>query len=375
MMGSKRMVSSPAARPSLWLVRIAAVLWFILGLGFLMSLPFLVSWGWRSLAAVILLSLIIALVTAWIVGRISMRQRSRVLRNTLVWTIAWTFLLSTVIGEPIYYLATVLETSPALVPQITLSNGTKTVIFQGMQHIGSETFYKGIIYDLEKALADGYVLYYEGFQSSPGEGDAWLAKYMTGGTDLSTTYKSLAESCGLTFQLDYFALMEEDRKLRPDRHVTVDVSTLDMKHEFDRLMRADQRFAAKIGSIKDGKSGIQADNQFVKSLVEWQQRGTDGQKQIAGIICRGVMTLASSDSYGKKEASPLEPVILDYRNRVLADRIAEEKSAKIYVTYGAAHIPGVITELRTSDPNWKVISEKWIRTIEAPRHDQGKNIL
>jgi hypothetical protein len=37
---------------------------------------------------------------------------------------------------PVFYLAFWVQSGPSAVPLATLSNGQKTVVFQGMQHIG-----------------------------------------------------------------------------------------------------------------------------------------------------------------------------------------------------------------------------------------------
>jgi len=51
------------------------------------------------------------------------------------------------------------------------ASGQKTAVFQGMQHIGSEDFYKSVVFDLEQALADGYTLFYEGVTPMAGRPD------------------------------------------------------------------------------------------------------------------------------------------------------------------------------------------------------------
>lgn len=58
------------------------------------------------------------------------------------------FVLGIVAAVPIYYAALLTSLKPLTVPQATLSNGTKTVVFQGMAHIGSEPFCKSVVYDL-----------------------------------------------------------------------------------------------------------------------------------------------------------------------------------------------------------------------------------
>ena len=59
------------------------------------------------------------------------------------------------ISLPVYYLSFEVNAHPSALPHITLTNGTKTVVFQGMVHVGSEPFYKSVVYDLEKALSEG----------------------------------------------------------------------------------------------------------------------------------------------------------------------------------------------------------------------------
>ena len=68
----------------------------------------------------------------------------------------------------------------------------------------------------------------------------------------------------------------------------------------------------------------------------------------------------------------MEQVILDFRNRALARRIMRSPDDRIFITYGAAHLPGLVAELRKLDPEWAVGSVKWLRTIEAPEHIEGQ---
>ena len=67
----------------------------------------------------------------------------------------------------------------------------------------------------------------------------------------------------------------------------------------------------------------------------------------------------------------MDAVVLDFRNRHLASQLLSDPREKIYVTYGAAHLPGVMA-LMQREPGWKVESVKWMRTIEAPEHLEGR---
>ena len=43
----------------------------------------------------------------------------------------------------------------------------------------------------------------------------------------------------------------------------------------------------------------------------------------------------------------------------LAARIAQSPADKIYVTYGAGHLPGLFRNLKAIDPAWEIKSIKW----------------
>lgn len=64
--------------------------------------------------------------------------------------------------------------------------------------------------------------------------------------------------------------------------------------------------------------------------------------------------------------------MLDYRNRELAARIAQSPANKIYVTYGAGHLPGLLRDLKASNPAWEIKSLKWERTIDTPETLSGR---
>jgi hypothetical protein len=353
-----------------WKVRLSAIVWFILFVLFLLSVPILLDWSLWVVLGVIAVSAVLGLGLTWLWHRFVHRSKPFG-KSYLKATLLLSFLLTILLAAPIYFLALQTALSPAVVPQVTLTNGKKTVVFQGMQHIGSDPFYKGIIYDLEKALTENYVLYYEGVANSTPEGDAWFSKKLAGGGDLSESYKALSKTCGLVFQLDYFTLLTEDMLTHPERHITADVTTLQMKQEYDRLMATDPEFARRNKDADKSEAKDSDEGDGLKSILNVLTKGTPGQKALGGTVCRGLISMSMSHSAKTADDSPLEPVVLDYRNKMLAERILGDTHSKIYVTYGAAHIPGVITILRKNDPAWHVVSEKWVRTIEAPDEQKG----
>lgn len=349
-------------------LRVSAIVWFLLALGFLLGLPVVLDVHVLLLPAVVLLALLLALPFAWLVRRIFAGQR----RQRRVWSyikalLVMVFAITVLIAAPLYFLALRTELTPLTVPQATLSNGKKTVVFQGMMHIGSEGFYKSVVYDLEKALSDGYAIYYEGVRGDPA-GDKWFSDTLAGGGDLSANYEAFGSACGLQFQGPYFQLLAADMKARPERHVEADVTTADMMREYQRLMASDPDFAQTVGESElaapeDGE----ADQ--TTQMLDWLAGATPGQRKILGLACRGWMTMLLSR---KTAPSPLDPVILDFRNEKLAERIATSADDKIFITYGAGHLPGLLDDLQKSDPAWEIKSLKWMRTIETPEDLEGQ---
>jgi hypothetical protein len=348
-----------------------SIAWFVLVVLFLCGLPVVLVWPGSFFLGLLVAALLLALPVLglwWLVCR--KNPHFKTLRQYLKISIATLMLMVVLISLPVYYLSFEVNAHPSAIPQVTLTNGSKTVVFQGMVHVGSEPFYKSVVYDLEKALSDGYTLFYEGVQPSPGEGDDWFRDNLAGGGDLSDNYKMLSSVCGMQFQLDYFSLLAKDMKVHPDRHVTADVTTLDMKREFDRLAKADPKFAAAVQKKPAKPGDTKSDDAGpVDFMIDFAKDGTPAQKNILGILCRGAIN-ASMSSLGDT-SGPLAPVILDYRNRHLAQQIITHHSKKIYITYGAAHLPGVLALLKEKDPKWRVVSTKWMRAVGAPEHLTG----
>lgn len=355
-------------------IRIGTIIWFVLGLGFLLSLPVIFDWAAWVFLAILGIAAVLAIPGAWLSRVIFDRGYQRTFtRHWVRSSIALLFLLCIAVAAPIYYLATITETRPVVYPQATLTNGKKTVVFQGMQHFGSENFYKSVIYDLEAALAYGYVIYYEAVQISTPESKAFFEKLssaLTGSSDLSGTYKTVGEACGLKFQQDYFTLLEADKQEHPERHVIADVDAIELKQEYERLLRTDPEFAkAHANDFKDSHPAESSES--MAQAIEWLESGSESQRKLAGIVCRGIMTLALAPKKNE-DSGKFDAIIVDFRNRALAKRIIDDRHDNIFITYGARHLSGVLDYLKQQDPNWKIATVKWMRTIEVPkRHLEG----
>jgi hypothetical protein len=366
-------VTQPAPRyTGAWALRMSTLLWALLILVFLSGLPVLLAATWLALPALLVVASVLALGLAWAWRRLWRPAASRPWRG--VWlrcSIGLWFLLCGLAAAPVYYLSVSTETSPAIVPTVTLSNGPRTVVLQGMQHVGVESFYKSVVYDAEKALAEGYTVIYEGVADGDPASVEWFRRTMSGGKDLGDSYRRLGKVCGLSYQIDYMGPLVADARAHPERHQTMDVTTSDMMREYTRLVQADPAFAAAMRDReKEADAEAAGPPDFVTGLIERQKDGNERQNALAGTLCRGIMTQVMRRSM-ENDRNPLNPVVLDMRNRHLAAQLLADRRDKLYVTYGAGHLPGVI-ELLRRDPAWQVKSVKWMRTIAAPQRLEGK---
>ena len=181
---------------------------------------------------------------------------------------------------------------------------------------------------------------------------------------MDNNYQTLADICGVEFQLNYFGLMAEDRERNPERHVDADVTTLEMKREAERLALTNPAIAQ---AIEKALQGTEADTQEVTGVMAWLQQGSEGQRRIVGSLCRGVLAMTLGDNSG----NALLPVILDFRNQALVDRILASEADKIYITYGAAHLLGILELLKNATPAWELVSVKWMQGVTVPVDYEG----
>lgn len=351
-----------------WKLRLSGAFWLALvlfaGAGFVV-VRHLPAW---MIAVIVAAGVVIGTLGFLIRWRAKRRERGYSPRRSFTaFATAGALAVVGLVSLPIWYLAAWVQSGPTAVPLATLSNGQKTVVFQGMQHVASEEFYKSVVFDLEQALVDGYTLFYEGVQPVPARPDLtdWFNKTLRGSdADLSASYVQLADECGLKFQLSYFQPLLADQAIHPSRHVTADVSFLDMKTEYERLMRDDAAFATAMAD-KIAKRKADAGGDPFAPVLEALGSATPGQKQLIGIVCRGVLGMAMSGRLGDKN-DPTQRIILDLRNRALARFVADSTASKIYITYGAAHLPGFVEELRKLDASFSIRAVKAVRPMTLP---------
>ncbi len=237
------------------------------------------------------------------------------------------------------------DIDPLTLSRVELSNGPKTVIFQQMAHIAHPRFYDTIAQDLERARGEGFVYYYEGVQPSqdPTRNTQLLSRLSKGTApeiELRQFYQLMADMTGLVLQ-------PQDRFTQPQDH-NIDISVDDL---FEQLPPApttsNASSAADIETIE-------------KSLAEM----TPSLRARVGHVLRNMVS-------GLFRLHPVLPsskvldmqLILHQRDHLLVESLKNGPS-RIYVTYGAAHFPGVLQGLQAQDARWAVVKRTPIRIFQ-----------
>ena len=315
------------------------------------------------------LALVAASIAVGVLGIQNLRGRTLSFVAAAMWFIGGFGLLVTLVAAPLLMAAWYSSQYPVAVPTVTLTKGNRTVVLQGMFHMGSRQFYESVVYDLERALLDDYVLFFEGISKPTQEGREWFNNVMGGGRSLTGNYRLMSEGCGLSFQLDFLDVVQKSPIISDEQAVIVDVTASDLRDEAAKIAKRDGVFAAYIdarieSSNKQASFGYDLDGliSLFRSLNLQQQRDV-------GILCRAYMTHTMRKTH---ERGVLDPLLLDFRNRQLAQKIENHQHPRVFVTYGAKHLEGTVEELQSLDPEWQIASLKWTRVISEPNVVTGR---
>lgn len=359
---------------SKWKIVLKTIFWFTLVVGALLNLPFVVT-VFNTVTVLgglmVITAVIAAIITLIIWGIKKLFRKDSSFLRTMFPINMFLFLSSIIlIATPVWLALIINSTAPVTLPKVTMTDGEKTVIFQGMVHIGSENYYNSIIFDMVEADDAGYVLFYEGVRPGTDESEDRFNEIMgLGDQDLSSVYTGIADVCDLSFQNDFFRLFADDLVENSKQHLNMDVSTDDMIDEWERLLVEHPEYAnmqpAPMGSAES--SGIGSDD-----FMDFYRRMSGGQQDLTGQFCQAIFNLQMGLESANDDADPFSKyIILDYRNRYVADGIINADEDKIYITYGNAHFPGVYAYLLADDPDWEILDVQWRRALESPETFSG----
>lgn len=358
------MAGSPASRPA-WLTGLKAILLFLL-----LTLA-LLGFAVLSLAAGSIVPLLAVAAVALVLGVLwagagAVLRRNRSHREPFwrrwLWASAvWGLLILAVVAVPLL-IATYINTArPLAMPRVSLTDGAKEVVFQGMIHIGSPPYYQGVVFDLTQAADLGYVLFFEGVRAGSEENTERMNRLLgTQGLNLNQIYDAFAQQCALKFQNDFFAVFYDNIISDPDQFVNADVSVDDMMAEWERLLAEHPEWRAQ-------QVDARPEDEVDGDLGSWMDRLdnlTPGQRKLTALACHTYLNVNFSQLGGEKPPFK-EHVVVEFRNRHLVDMILEHPAERIYVTYGYDHFRGVFRMLQEADPNWRITDVQWRQAIDS----------
>ncbi|MCH2188295.1 hypothetical protein MK079_00500 [Candidatus Gracilibacteria bacterium] len=260
--------------------------------------------------------------------------------------------LGTMVGSWSYYQNSI---SPAIMPAYTLSNGEKTVLFQTMSHIGSESFYQNVVSNLTQAKQDNFVYFFEGVRPGSPENTKRFNEIIGIEFD-ATLYENFSKLYGVTHQDNSIFLGLEN-----DKDYNIDLSLDDIVELYD----------ARVGETqKNYEVPVDISAEIITLLTQLSENELKvlryiNQSLLNFFIKNDSIQQVLSDNFTNGD---IFAIILDERNDLLANSIIESEYDKIYTTYGLLHFKGVLELLQKSDPNWKIIEKKELYPISIPRN-------
>jgi len=244
------------------------------------------------------------------------------------------------------------EIYPAKMPEYTISNWDKEVKFQAMSHIWSENFYKEVQDNIKNYKKNWWVYFYEWVKPWTNENLQKFNQAIWIKFD-KNLYKNFSKLYWLTFQDNSIFLW-----LVNNKDFNIDIS-------LDQIMKL---YKNKTNSIKtlSNTPPIEASKEIIKTLSQLNERELHILIYINQAILNFIIWSNNTQEFLNNNFTnkKLFEVILDERNKVVANEIINTQYKKIYMTYWLLHFKWILELLQKNDPNWKIIKTKYLYPIK-----------
>lgn len=236
------------------------------------------------------------------------------------------------------------EISPAIMPIYTVSNWDKTLVFQSMSHIWTQSFYNWVKNNIEKYKKQWFVYYFEWVKQWTKENHEKFDKALWVKFD-QKTYETMAKLYWLVNQDNSLFLwlvnkndknvdvwMDEIIKNYEDLKITNNTSKRTYKEPLD----ASKIVYEELSKLNDRQ--LKIIRYLNKSMVSFIIKSEWFQEVI-------------TSEFANKE---LFDVILNKRNEVLTNEIINSQDKKIITTYWLLHFKWVLDLLQKKDIKWQI---------------------
>lgn len=243
---------------------------------------------------------------------------------------------------------------PALLPEITISNWKKTVVFQAMAHIWSNSFYKEIRSNIRDYKKKWYVYFYEWVRSWSKENTDKFDKLMWLKFN-KQTYVNVSKLYNLRAQNN-----EEFFKIENNLDFNADISIDDIINIYEK----------KYWAVTSSASNKEEPVEIGKIVQETVDSLTPNELKLMIQLNRAMMNVIMKNDNIRStimelsDKNDLFDVILEDRNKNLVNKINESEYNKIYITYWLMHFEWIWSSLQRQDPNWKLVSVRYFKPIK-----------
>lgn len=241
-------------------------------------------------------------------------------------------------------------------PQYTLTNGEKKVIFQTMAHIGSQQFYNSVRQDIIEAKNQDFTLIFEGVRPWKKENMEKFERILWMNFN-ENTYDIFWELYGILPQDNSLLLSLDESQ---EKNIDLDLDTIIELYEKNHFIIPEYSGSSSILNPEEILLP------YIKSL-------TPIQKIVLQYCNKAHLNFFIKQDElqeyigGNPEYENLFSIILDERNKYVAEFIQKSELQKMFVIYGMLHFEGIYSLLKETDPRWNIIDVKYIPLIsEVP---------
>lgn len=263
--------------------------------------------------------------------------------------VLFTLVLTLMISSFVFYFNLV---SPAIMYQFTLSNGSKEIVFQEMVHIGKQSYYDDVQAEIMNYKQNAWVLFFEGVRPGSQESAQKFNTALWIEFD-ENLYKNYSKLYGLVFQNNAELLWQYNDL---DFNIDTDMDSLITLYEAKKKIS---------NTPEQTKIPLNLNNSITEVLIWLNQR----ELKLLIEINRAMMNALVQSDHTQDfllqnfQNQDLFSVILDERNKIVAQAVIDSEYNKIFLTYWALHFDGVLELLQQQDPNWKIIKTKKLYPI------------
>ena len=244
--------------------------------------------------------------------------------------------------------------NPAKMPEYTISNWKKTVVFQAMSHIAKKDFYNQISKNIRDFKTSSGVYFYEWVKPWSKESSQKFdeALWVNFTPDL---YKHMSKLYGVTFQdnNDFLWLVN-------NLDFNVDLNLDQIVEIYEKKVKT-----SNVKKIENPQI-INASEQILNELSSLN----DKELQILIYVNQAILNVIIKNDTEAKELltyiwnTDLFSVILEDRNKNLVNSIIKSDYNKIYITYWLLHFEWMYKLLQDNDKNWSIVNTRYFFPIK-----------